>query len=242
MTLTFSLLSTCLLMPITALASDSILSRATCSDFSTQRQPFTLPGPSPFIISTGVVCSGSTPCDVPVGGFVTVNRFVNVTGLDDGTVSDLFALISSSDPSVDFTESMSNNISSVSTQRIQNGTAGYVVFTPNFRCVSGTLSGCPGGSAALTDGTFIEACAPIKAGEGSDDISGTINPVKTDEATAKAVTCNPANVSSAADAPNKACTSQKEENTSGAMRTAQLGSAVMTIPLVAFMAFAVNLI
>ncbi|TIA29970.1 hypothetical protein D6C79_09788 [Aureobasidium pullulans] len=233
MSLKLSLVGVYFLMPLTALATNIFENRATCSTFDTDGRSYTRPGPSPFTISAGIVCTGRSPCDIPVGGFVTVDRSLNISSLDDGTVSDIFALISSSDTSVTFEESMTNNISST-TQRFENGTAGYVIFTPTLRCVSGTLGGCPSGNAAVTDGTIVEACTPTGSPQDPDDIVGSIDIVKADEATAKALTCNPANVSSAAEAPNMACRSQKGGETSGAVRMSEVGSAVVMISLIPF--------
>ncbi|TIA64506.1 hypothetical protein D6C77_01400 [Aureobasidium pullulans] len=189
---TLSLLGISFLTPVTALATNIFENRASCSTFDTDGRSYTRPGPSPFTISAGIVCTGRSPCDIPVGGFVTVDRFLNISSLDDGTVSDIFALISSSDISITFKESMTNNNSST-TQRFENGTAGYVIFTPTLRCISGTLGGCPSGNAAVTDGSIVEACTPTGSPQDPDDIVGSIDIVKADEATAEALTCNPAN-------------------------------------------------
>lgn len=210
---------------VPAFASYAPTIRATCSNFSIRGEPYTQPGPSPYIISAGIVCSGTTPCNIPVGGFVTVDRSLNVSSLDDATSSDIYALIASSGIDFEFEESLTSNITAT-TQRIQNGTAGYVAFTPNFRCVSGTLNGCPSSNQDLKDGTIIEACTPIGS---EDDISGTISPVVTDEASAKALICNPANVSDAADAPNKTCRSSTGgDETSDAGRVSWVAGMVST--------------
>ncbi|THW84503.1 hypothetical protein D6D18_07800 [Aureobasidium pullulans] len=235
MSLKLSLVGVYFLMPLAALATNIFENRATCSTFDTDGRSYTRPGPSPFTISAGIVCTGRSPCDIPVGGFVTVDRSLNISSLDDGTVSDIFALISSSDTPVTFEESMTNNISST-TQRFENGTAGYVIFTPTLRCISGTLGGCPSGNSAVTDGTIVEACTPTGSPQDPDDIVGSINIVKADEATAEALTCNPANVSSAAEAPNMACRGQKGGETSGAIRVSEVGSAFMTVSLIGIFA------
>ncbi|THW50109.1 hypothetical protein D6D21_02104 [Aureobasidium pullulans] len=203
---TLSLLGISFLTPVTALATNIFENRASCSTFDTDGRSYTRPGPSPFTISAGIVCTGRSPCDIPVGGFVTVDRFLNISSLDDGTVSDIFALISSSDISITFKESMTNNNSST-TQR---------------------------GNAAVTDGSIVEACTPTGSPQEPDDIVGSIDIVKADEATAEALTCNPANVSSAAEAPNMACRSQKGGETSGAVRMSEVGSAVVMISLIFF--------
>ncbi|THX15103.1 hypothetical protein D6D13_02393 [Aureobasidium pullulans] len=238
---TLSLLGISCFMPLTALATNRFEKRATCSTFDTDGKSYTRPGPSPFTISAGIVCTGSSPCDIPVGGFVTVDRSLNISSLDDGTVSDIFALISSSDTSVTFEESTTNNISST-TQRFENGTAGYVIFTPTLRCISGTLGGCPSGNAAVMDGTIVEACTPTGSPQDPDDIVGSINIVKADEATAEALTCNPANVSSAAEAPNMACRSQKGGETSGTIRVSEVGSAFVTVSLIGIFALVAGFI
>ncbi|THX76751.1 hypothetical protein D6D05_06003 [Aureobasidium pullulans] len=232
---TLSLLGISFLMPLTALITNIFENRVTCSTFDTDGKFYTRPGPSPFTISAGIVCTGRSPCDIPVGGFVTVDRSLIISSLDDGTVSDIFALISSLDTSVTFAESMTNKISST-TQRFENGTAGYVMFTSTLRCISGPLGGCPSGNAAVTDGTIVEACTPTGSPKDPDDIVGSINIVKADGATAEALTCNLANVSSAAEAPNMACRSQRGGETSGAIRVSEVGSAVMMVSLIGIFA------
>lgn len=86
------------------------------------------------------------------------------------------------------------------------------------------------------DGTIVEACTPTGSPQDPDDIVGSINIVKADEATAEALTCNPANVSSAAEAPNMACRSQKGGETSGTIRVSEVGSAFVTVSLIGIFA------
>ncbi|CAD0099062.1 unnamed protein product [Aureobasidium mustum] len=189
-------------LPISVLASNVLDSRATCTNFSLAGKPYTIPGPATYIISSGVVCKDTQNCTILAGGFVNVPRLLNNTQPDESVVNDIFALVSSS-TNIDFEASTPDNISPV-TQTFAHGTAGFVIFTPIYRCVAGTLSGCGAGNDTYTDGTVIQACTPDNRID-ENHITGTVNKVTTDEASAKDVTCNPANVSSAADAPNKEC-------------------------------------
>ncbi|KAH0362684.1 hypothetical protein KCU65_g7868, partial [Aureobasidium melanogenum] len=166
-------------------------------------EPYTLPGPSFYYISAGVVCKGKQNCTIFAGGFITVDRFLNNSSPDDNINNDLFALITSAS-NISFEKSVSDNIPFV-TQTFEHGTAGYVLFRPDFLCVNGIFSGCPAASGHLPEGEIaVLACTPDNRNN-DNHIMGTIINHLTDEASAKDLVCNPANVSSAADAPNTAC-------------------------------------
>ncbi|KAH0275252.1 hypothetical protein KCU91_g4696, partial [Aureobasidium melanogenum] len=220
------------------LMSAPALVRATCNNFTLEGEPYTLPGPTLYIISSGVVCKGKQNCTILAGGFITANRLLNNSSPDDSVNNDLFALIASAS-NISFEKSVSDNISTV-TQTFEHGTAGYVHFRPDFRCVNGIFSGCPAGSAHLPAGEVaVQACTP-DARNNNDHISGTMSKVLSDEATAKDLGCNPANVSSAADAPNKACDKHSKFYASDADHSATIG--ITTVALALFGCFGALLI
>lgn len=117
------------------LMSAPALVRATCNNFTLEGEPYTLPGPTLYIISSGVVCKGKQNCTILAGGFITANRLLNNSSPDDSVNNDLFALIASAS-NISFEKSVSDNISTV-TQTFEHGTAGYVLFRPDFLCVNG---------------------------------------------------------------------------------------------------------
>ncbi|KAG9604621.1 hypothetical protein KCU77_g680, partial [Aureobasidium melanogenum] len=190
-----------LLLLISALASNALDAHVTKS---VEGEPYTFPGPASYIISSGVVCSGNQNCTILAGGFVTTARLLNDSLPDESITNDIFALVVSQ-TNINFEESVSDDISAV-TQMFEHGTAGYAVFWPDLRCVNGTLSGCQTGNDTYRDWTIIQACTPDRTNNGTD-IGRMIRQILTDKASAKDVSCDPANVSRAADAPNKACTS-----------------------------------
>ena len=189
-----------------ALTSAFLSPRAICSGFTTESQPYTIPGPSSYIVSAGVVCTGTRPCAVLPRGFITADRMLSLSVTPD-TADDIFSLIS---PVVDFEfpESLTGNVSS-STWQIGNGTSGHLGFTPNFRCVTGTLNGCT--TQGLQNGTVVDACTPFYATQAPSidgimkELSGTVSVVTTDQAGAVALICNPADTTQPEDAPNATC-------------------------------------
>lgn len=216
------------LLPISALASDTLDARVTCTKFSIEGEPYTFPGPTSYIISSGVVCSGNQNCPILTGGFVTTGRLLNDSLPDESITNDIFALVASQ-TNIDFEEYVSDNISVV-TQTFEHGTAEYVLFRPDFICVNGIFSGCPAGTAHLPEGEIaVQACTPDDR-DNNNHISGTITKVLTDGASAKDLSCNPANVSSAADAPNKAC-NKSGFYTSDAGYSAMIGITTVAVGL-----------
>ncbi|KAH0026726.1 hypothetical protein KCU78_g4264, partial [Aureobasidium melanogenum] len=208
--------------------SPSTSVRATCNNFTMEGEPYTLPGPSFYFISSGVVCKGKQNCTILAGGFVTVNRFLNNSSPDDSINNELYALLTSAS-NIDFKESLSDNIPVV-TQTFEHGTAGYVLFRPDFLCVNGIFSGCPAGDPHLPAGEVaVQACTPDDRNN-DNHIRGTIMKDVSDEASAKDLICNPANVSSAADAPNKAC-NKSGYYTSGAGQSTLIGITTVAIAL-----------
>lgn len=116
------------------------------------------------------------------------------------------------------------------TQTFEHGTAGYVLFRPDLLCVNGIFSGCPAASGHFPAGEVaVQACTPDD--RNNNHISGTMTKFLSDEATAKDLSCNPANVSSAADAPNTACDKHNKFYTSDAGQFAMIGITKIAIAL-----------
>lgn len=72
-----------------ALASASV-SAASCNWYTPSVPPYTQPSDRTFIVSKGEVCESSTgDCRIPIGGYVTDTRTLNVTTASPGPIYDL---------------------------------------------------------------------------------------------------------------------------------------------------------
>ena len=197
------------------LAAQSQLSlAASCKNFTVSpyggsEDTYTQPALQTYIVSEGVVCqSGSGSCQVTAGGFITDHRSLNIT-TDSDTTEAIFDLIIST-VSIPFNETLTGNITST-TETINNGTSGYVGFTPTHRCTKGTLSECNGDNDL--EGTAIEACTPFSIT--ANGISGSLATVSTSSDKAEALTCNPANTTAAQNGENPSNCSSSNSSSSG---------------------------
>ncbi|KAI5195651.1 hypothetical protein AUEXF2481DRAFT_6964 [Aureobasidium subglaciale EXF-2481] len=199
---------------------------ASCSSFAQSGQAYTQPSIRTQIISKGLLCnSTASDCRVPIGGYVTDERTLNIT-VD--SPDSIFELISD-------TVNIAFNETAVTTRvgdtgpngvpqtwPVQNGTAGYVGFTANQRCVSGVLSGC---EDAPLNNTAVEACTPI-LGVG-DQLSGTIATITSDSV---GLTCNPANTTKAKNGNNSnSCTGTEDQTGMGVADGLKGGSLVLLL-------------
>ncbi|KAK5999440.1 hypothetical protein QM012_005441 [Aureobasidium pullulans] len=180
-----------------ALASTSVLATS-CKTYNPSREPYTQPADRTFVVSKGVVCeSTTTDCRVPIGGYVTDGRTLNVSIASPGPIYDLIG----STVGYKFNDTITTWVGGESGPGIpqdwpiENGTSAYVGFTANHRCTSGTLSGCDDSSI---DNTAVEACSPYDP----VDISGTFQAIVSDRSAVEALTCNPANTTAAKNGNN----------------------------------------
>lgn len=168
---------------------------ASCSSFTPSQDPYSQPATNTFIISKGVICDSTTDvCQVPIGGYVTDGRTLNITTDSEDSIYQRIA----DTVGFSFNESITTwwgslNVSEPDTWPIENGTSGYVGWTAIHRCTSGQLSGC---DASTVEGIHVEACTPFPPG-GDVELSGTTAAITTDRSTAEALTCNPANTTAA---------------------------------------------
>ncbi|THY35943.1 hypothetical protein D6D01_00873 [Aureobasidium pullulans] len=170
-------------------------SAASCSSFTPSQDPYSQPASNTFIISKGVTCDSTTDvCRVPIGGYVTDGRTLNITTDSEDSIYQRIA----DTVGFSFNESKttwwgSSNFSEPDTWPIQNGTSGYVGWTAIHRCTAGQLSDC---DASTLEGVYVEACTPFPP-SGDVEFSGTTAAITTDRSTAEALTCNPANTTAA---------------------------------------------
>lgn len=192
-----------------ALTHLSAFAAASCDVFSLNRygvamdSTYTATSSNSYVVSSGVVCTGGIKCTMVMGGYVTVDRTLNISTT---AADDIFATIVSSinEP---FNTSITGSISNGTFSITPNQTAGYYVgFTPSMRCARGVLSGCSSGGD-VSNGTAVEACAAyplaITASDRFPVVMGTISPVVTDTQTAQSFSCNPANMTNPYAAPGK---------------------------------------
>ncbi|THW90169.1 hypothetical protein D6D15_04751 [Aureobasidium pullulans] len=159
---------------------------ATCSNFTIVGQNnYTKPSSMTFAVSQGVVCNGTSDCSVPVGGFVTDRRTINLT---DASPDWAFQLISNA-TGFPFNTTLVGAVENT-TYTMKSGSSGYIGFTPTYRCTQGMLSDCDNKDL---DGTPVEACTPFSSTD--DLINGTLAAIATSPETALALVCNPANTS-----------------------------------------------
>ncbi|KAI4739638.1 hypothetical protein E4T50_09916 [Aureobasidium sp. EXF-12298] len=179
-----------------ALASTSVFA-ASCKTYTPAGQPYTQPSDRTFIVSKGIVCESTTgDCRVPIGGYVTDTRTLNVTIASPDSIYDLIG-DTFNDTITTWVGGESNTAGDPIDWPIQNGTSGYVGFTANHRCTSGTLSDCD--ESAIED-VHVEACTPYDLADIS--ISGTFAAIATDGSTLDKLTCNPANTTAAKNGNN----------------------------------------
>ena len=111
---------------------------ATCSNFTiVGANNYTKPSPMTFAVSQGVVCNGASGCPVLVGGDVTSQRTTNIT---DSTPDWAYQLISNA-TGYPFNATLTGAVENT-TYTMQQGSSGYIGFTPTYRCTQGILSDC----------------------------------------------------------------------------------------------------
>jgi hypothetical protein len=208
----------------------SPVSTTSCSAFDVSNEPYTQPALRTSIISQGLTCnSKSGDCRVPIGGYVTDRRTLNVT------ISAADAVFQRISDTVGFpfndtvtTWVGASVVNSQQTWPLQNNTSGYIGFTPNHRCTSGRLSGCD--DSTLED-TYVEACTPYSIADAQ--LSGSIAAIATDRSVAEGMTCNPANTSAAQNGEfSNSCSttgSPPEKNTASGLGAASLGLLFCTL-------------
>ncbi|CAD0092401.1 unnamed protein product [Aureobasidium mustum] len=180
-----------------ALTSTSVFA-ASCETYTPAGEPYTQPADRTFIVSKGEVCESTTgDCRIPIGGYVTEGRTLNVTIASPGPIYDLI----SDTVRFVFNDTATTWVGGPSPGEpqewpIQNGTAAYVGFTANHRCTSGTLSGC---DDSAIEGAAVEACSPYTIADG---LSGTFHAIVSDRSSVEALTCNPANTTAAKNGNN----------------------------------------
>ncbi|KAH0366128.1 hypothetical protein KCU65_g5554, partial [Aureobasidium melanogenum] len=163
---------------------------ATCSNFTiVGANNYTKPSPMTFAVSQGVVCNGTSDCPVPVGGDVTSQRATNLT---ESTPDWVYQLISNA-TGYSFDATYIGAVENT-TYTLNQGSSGYIGFTPTWRCTQGILSDC---DDKTLNGTAVEACTPFGWEQGM--INGTLAAIATSPQTALALVCNPANTSLASD-------------------------------------------
>lgn len=163
---------------------------ATCSNFTiVGANNYTKPSPMTFAVSQGVVCNGTSDCPVSVGGDAAIQRATNLT---ESTPDWVYQLISNA-TGYTFDATLIGAVENT-TYTMDQGSSGYIGFTPTWRCTQGILSGCDDKNL---NGTAVEACTPF--GWEQDMINGTLAVVATSPQTASALLCNPANTSLASD-------------------------------------------
>ncbi|KAI5262800.1 hypothetical protein E4T47_09205 [Aureobasidium subglaciale] len=179
---------------------------ATCSNFTiVGGNNYTKPSPMTFAVSQGIVCNGTSDCSVPVGGYVTASRTINLT---DSTPDWAFQLITNV-TGFPFNTTLVGAVENT-TYTIDVGSSGYIGFTPTYRCSQGILSACE--DKAL-DGTPVEACTPFDMTDGI--MNGTLAAVATSPDTASSLICNPANTSLASSGNNTNFCVEPTNSTSG---------------------------
>lgn len=208
----------------------------TVSAYEGSEDTFTQPALETIIVSKGVVCPSTSPqCSVSIEGYVTDSRTLNIT-TDSSTSASIFNLISTK-IGIPFNETTTTSLDHISGWPINNGTAGYVGFTPNHRCTRGILSQC---NSNNLEGVSVEACTPYSNSPGGG-LSGTLATISTSVQAAQALTCNPANTTAAMNGQNPSNCSSSESGTApsdGNTGGAGAASGVCLSLLLACVAFA----
>ncbi|KAG9664717.1 hypothetical protein KCU64_g492, partial [Aureobasidium melanogenum] len=209
-----------------ALASTSVFATS-CKTYTTSGEPYTQPSDRTFIASKGVVCESTTgDCRVPIGGYVTDTRTLNVTIASPDPIYDLIGNtvgFKLNDTVTAWVGSESNPEGDPQDWPIQNGTSGYVGFTANHRCTSGTLSDC---DDSAIEGVHVEACSPYSLAD--ESISGTFAAIVSDRSSVEALICNPANTTAAKNGNNSVtCSDASSQLPVG--DASQLGGGSMTL-------------
>ncbi|KAH0333463.1 hypothetical protein KCU81_g9858, partial [Aureobasidium melanogenum] len=117
-----------------------------------------------LIISTGVVCDQSpgnfTPCEVLNGSFPTTYDIIMYP--NGSRVPDDYAVgYGLCNATGDFGTLWGEGYRAVENQTVtfKNGTSGYVIYTPVYRCIIGRVQGCPF-AASIANDTKVSACYP----------------------------------------------------------------------------------
>lgn len=142
----------------------------------------------PRIISKGANCPPTDNCTVPYGGYVTAGRTLNIS--DQSYADSVYKTISSV-VDLEFMESKTYPVSN-GTMRFENGTSGYVIYTPYTICTTGRLSDC---DADELNGEIVEACTLHLTSSGR--IEGLTSPVISVGGDLESLACNPANTKQA---------------------------------------------
>ncbi|KAG9763610.1 hypothetical protein KCU73_g1341, partial [Aureobasidium melanogenum] len=192
---------------------------ASCSSFTASQDAYTQPALRTSIISKGVICNSTTnDCRVPIGGYVTDQRTLNITIDSAGPIFESIAAA----VEFPFNETVTtwvgaSTITSEQTWPIKSGTSGYIGFTPNHRCTSGRLSGC---DSSTLEGSYVEACTPYSIAD--SQLSGTIAAIVADGSVVETLTCNPANTTAAQNGnSSNSCSSTDSKPTGSAPTSSQ---------------------
>ncbi|KAH0337261.1 hypothetical protein KCU74_g1697, partial [Aureobasidium melanogenum] len=183
-----------------ALASTSVFATF-CKTYTPIDKEYTQPSDRTFIVSKGIICDSTSGfCKVPIGGYITDGRTLNVTIASPGPIYDTISSV----VGFKFNDTATKRVGGESDSRgdpqewmIQNDTAAYVGFTTNHRCTTGTLSDCD--DSAIND-VAVEACTPYSII--GDDFSGSFGAIVSDASTVDALKCNPANTTAAKNGNN----------------------------------------
>jgi len=99
---------------------------------------------------------------MPGNGMATLDKspWLVINGGDPPTDASkrLFQLITSAS-GLNFTNSITQNLTDAGAFEVERGTQGYAVWVPEMKCVRGMLDGCSGGEYP-GNGTEVEACSP----------------------------------------------------------------------------------
>ena len=203
------------LLTLSLVALLPALAAADCTTFTPDTQDgqavYTTPGRT-IAISDGQTCAGPKECwygspptvnvssyniyDIMVGGLITDNRTISISGSQD-TLNSLYTLITKA-TNLAFIPSVTTNETDGFGFGVQANSSGYVGFTPTHNCVKGTVSGCSS-QEFPNDGTVLEACSPKTVQNndkcttpgGYDCVAGTVSWVATDRETANETHCTP---------------------------------------------------
>lgn len=177
------------------------VSAASCKWYTPSVPPYIQPADRTFVVSKGEVCETTTgDCRVPIGGYVTDTRTLNITTASLGPIYDLigsFVKFKFNDTVTSWIGGQSDAAGDPEEWPIKNDTAAYVGFTANHRCTTGILSDC--GDDSALEGVYVEACSPYSQ---DDSLSGTFAAIVSDRSTVEALTCNPANTTAAKNGNN----------------------------------------
>ena len=186
----------------------------------------------PRVISKGANCPPTQNCTVPFGGYVTAGRTLNIS--DSSYADSVFKTISSA-VDLEFTEAKTYPVSN-GTMGFENGTSGYVIYTPYTICTTGRLSDC---DADELNGEIVEACTLDLHSDGR--ITGLTSPVITVGDDLERLTCNPANTTQAKNGNYSSSCSGSEDDVDHTGVASRLGGVSFLLlsgsSLVAFIGF-----